>query len=112
MLTYLNLGNNGRLGNQLFQIAATIGIAMKNDEQYIFKPYGYNKFFKKEIPTGEIIVSKQYNEPFFHYSDVVAKDCNLHGYFQSEKYFKHCEDLIREYFSLKPDFETHLKNKY
>jgi hypothetical protein len=37
---------------------------------------------------------------------------NINGYFQSEKYFKHCEDDIRELFSLDKDKENFLRNRW
>ena len=36
MVTYKRLGTNGELGNQLFQIAATIGYAEKIKSDFIF----------------------------------------------------------------------------
>jgi len=46
-----------------------------------------------------------YTEKQFHYDQEYVKNCpdniNLHGYFQSEKYFKHIEDSIREDFIFK-----------
>ena len=47
MITYLNLGNYGRLGNQLWEIASTVGIATKNEHDFIFPNWTYNKFFNK-----------------------------------------------------------------
>ena len=36
MVTFANLGRYGRLGNQMFQIASTIGIAKANGYEYAF----------------------------------------------------------------------------
>ena len=46
-----------------------------------------------------------YSEKQFHYDPEYVDNCpdnvNLHGYYQSEKYFKHIEDNIREDFKFK-----------
>ena len=36
MIAYQSIGNNGRIGNQLFQIASTIGIAIENGHDFVF----------------------------------------------------------------------------
>ena len=38
VVTYLDFGNCGRTGNCLFQAAATIATALKNNDDYILKP--------------------------------------------------------------------------
>ena len=52
MITNTNLGKHGEFGNQLFQIAAVIGTALKNDTDFnFFKWKGlisnteYSKYF-------------------------------------------------------------------
>ena len=39
-------------------------------------------------------------------------DWDLIGYLQSEKYFRHCENTIREYFTLKDRHVAYLRSKY
>jgi hypothetical protein len=107
------------LGNQLFQVASTIGIATKKgcnftfqeqwDEPYPGKPgrdtystpWTYQKYFKTPLPLSSTEVDVQYDEgPYTDYKEIDlpdAKTCNLHGYFQSYKYFEECEDLVRYY---------------
>jgi hypothetical protein len=36
MVTFTQLGRHGEFGNQLFQIAATIGHAFKSNQEYMF----------------------------------------------------------------------------
>jgi hypothetical protein len=107
MITYSKLGNFGRLGNMLFQIAATIGIATKNNINYTFPPWSYSKHFKNPIPQSKInFVTHTYAEPNSHYSDTILTtkyNWDLKGYFQSWKYFDHCKDLIEHYFT--PNFD-------
>lgn len=38
MFTFKKLGRYGRIGNQMFQIASTIGIAIKHNDTFAF-PY-------------------------------------------------------------------------
>ena len=91
----------GRLGNQLFQIFATISYAYKTNNNFNFlniEKLGntftfWNTFFYKlkpyllqELPPLTIIQEKGFaynNIPY-----VIQQDVMLYGYFQSEKYFK------------------------
>lgn len=92
----------GRLGNQLFQVAATIGTATNHQRAYVFPEWPYNNWLDSPVPTGSIPDCVEYNEPNFSFNAIILDNRNwtLHGYFQSEKYFKHCEELIRSHFKL------------
>ena len=49
-------------------------------------------------------IEATYFEPHFHYSEInVLDNTNLSGYFQSEKYFEHCKDLIKYHFDFKDE---------
>jgi hypothetical protein len=116
MITFSQLGRHGEYGNHLFQIAATIGHAIKTNDEYLFPLWKglisgeeYSKYFENPIPEGELqgkFVS--YQEQQFHYSPIttylethksnIKTNMDLFGYFQSEKYFDHCKDLIRKHF--------------
>ena len=110
MITFGKLGRKGNLGNQLFQIASTIGIAIKNDHEFGFEEWQYQSFFKNHLPK---IDSKNYNfkhvlETKYEYHDwglETHNDYDLEGWLQSEKYFQ--KDLVKHYF----EFNTKLKNK-
>lgn len=104
MISYSRLGSMGRLGNQLFQIASTIGIASENKEDYVFPSWKYSEYFKNKIPSSDTFSKRTYVENGFHYSPVLGNDLDLVGYFQSEKYFCNVKNLIRFYF----DFNTDL----
>jgi SAM-dependent methyltransferase len=98
VVTYPALGSNGRLGNQLFQIAATIGIARRNACDALFPPWSYAPVFAGPVPqwASAAPTAGSYREPAFSYRDVEVKQpTELIGYFQSEKYFAHCEQEIR-----------------
>ena len=98
----------GGIGNQLFQIFATISLAIDLNEDFLF-PYSefvanrktyWNTFFKcikintiKNLPNTDII----YKEKYFKYKSLqnkinkIKKNTNtkicIEGYFQSYKYF-------------------------
>ena len=117
-ISYNRLGSNGRLGNQMFQYAGLRGIAAnRNFEWLIPRPdnYGdsnYGLFDCFEMSSveeenfgqlnGQNIATGQ-----FHFSQEFFNNCpdniNLHDYFQTEKYFKNIEDVIRNDFSFKKE---------
>lgn len=112
MITYNNLGHNGRFGNQLFQYASLCGIATKNNYEYGV-PYEnnlttdeYHRFclpdcFSNLKAKNSKNFKPQYlfSEQQFNYDENLFKIPDntdiLSGYFQSEKYFKHCKDDIK-----------------
>lgn len=105
MITYINLGNYGRLGNQMFEIASTIGIAIRNNTSYGFPLWEYSKYFEGRLPRYYLESYRTYIERSPYYEDVILDtkfDWNLQGYFQSWKYFDHCRDLILDIFKFYP----------
>jgi len=101
MITFGDLGNLGRLGNQLFQISATISYALKNNDSYGFPTWKHEDHFDlKYCFFDNIKVEKTYAEPYFHYCEIpkisYKYNLNLSGYFQSERYFFEHRDLIKE----------------
>jgi len=103
----------GGLGNFMFQIAATYGYALKNsytpaitlqDTFPVHNPFHtYNTdIFEKVIPVHLPLESFQrYIEPTFNYQEIPNYETNLilDGYFQSEKYFTHCKEFIKDLFT-------------
>lgn len=117
MFIFSKLGKYGRLGNQLFQIAATIGLAKKHGVDYGFPEWEYSKYFQNTLPgyPGGLEAEKVV-EPNFNYTDIIldqGRDIDLAGYFQSEKYFDSVKRYIKDQFSfdqyIYPDL--FLKNK-
>lgn len=104
IISFSELGKMGRLGNQLFQIASTIGIAAKNNMHASFPLWKYNDFFDAVIcPVGKWEI--QIKERNFHYDDYeIYNSCDIKGYLQSEKYFKHIEKEIRNQFRFEKHF--------
>lgn len=105
-LTFSRLGDEvyfGRLGNQLWQIASTVGIAEKNQLNFVFPPWKYNSAFGNRVPTTEDKLNYPvYKENGFRYQDIkLNHSADLQGYFQSYKYFDHCKNLIKYMFDLR-----------
>jgi hypothetical protein len=85
--TYDALELNGRLGNQLWQIAATINLAEQNDGIARFKPdWSYRQFFS---------VPDEYFEPIPEDAERVDGG---HEYFQEYRYFEPIADKIRAFY--------------
>ena len=120
MLTFGKLGRYGRFANGLFQIASTIGIAVKNGYQYGFPRWqnydhrNFNetedidvqKYFVNELPLLEDI--ERYPERFIHWGYHgfdVPDNHSLVGHMQAPRYFMHCIDTIRHYFRMKDEPE-------
>lgn len=101
MITFSNLGQYGRLGNQMFQIASVIGIAGKNGHDYIFPEWKYTPYMRKALPTG-IVPATKIDEVGFHYNEFKVGEgaYDIVGYLQSWKYFDHVKDTVNEYFTL------------
>lgn len=89
MISFKQLGNYGRLGNQLFEISATIALALRNGDKYAFPRWKYEDSFNLKNCFYDTIDSKcEFIENGFHYKEIpYHKDMDLKGFFQSEKYF-------------------------
>ena len=118
MIGYDRLGTNGRLGNQMFQYASLRGIAANNNLEFCIPPldtptyasYGLFDCFKLpnvkhtgligQAPTGFAPTAGSLDEPGFEFDEELFNNCpdnvNIDGYRQTEKYFKHIEESIRE----------------
>ena len=115
MIGFNHLGRHGRLGNQMFQYAALRGIAALKGYSFCIPNSDFRNewedhqlFLGFELPNlkkMKILPNDYYQEKQFHYDSDYVKNCpdniSLYGYFQSEKYFKHIEDSIREDFKFK-----------
>lgn len=108
----------GYLGNRIFQWASTIGIAKKNGMQYAFPKHEYMDYFNGDFHVNNSVnewETVDYLEPNFKYNEVILNanlNYNLLGYFQSYKYFKHCEEEIRKLFDFKNEIKQYINSKY
>tara|TARA_Y100000289_G_scaffold17802_1_gene16975 strand:+ start:657 stop:1472 length:816 start_codon:yes stop_codon:yes gene_type:complete len=125
MLAHNHLGKNGRFGNQMFQYAATRGIAEshgyefmipdgpKTDDEFedeenqhklfmAFKMSGLRKLGMLKAPYCQ--------ESSFRFDADLFENCSdnvsLYGYFQSENWFAHIEDEIRQDFEFRDDVKN------
>jgi len=129
----IDIGTNGRYGNQMFQYAAMIGIATKQGLNYgvdykkngdsqtwdkfhtdnTYLQLAVNKPFNLSAPQVDVEYPTineggfNFNETLFHTGDNVK----LRGYFQTVKYFEHCQDLIRKEFTFKKEI-TDVSNQF
>jgi hypothetical protein len=104
----------GGIGNQLFQIAATYALALKNNDTCIFNfmncntplqgnPSGKykNNILKNVVENLDFEPRVYFREESFSYQELpYAEGLCLIGYFQSEKYFIDYNDEIKKLFSI------------
>lgn len=115
MITFKRLGSYGRLGNQLFQIASTIGIAERNDCAFAFPRWKYSDFFSNRLPLSPPGKYIRFTEKSYSYEDVVldkGADWDLHGYFQSWRYFSYSEETVKHYFTFDPRLCSSITKAY
>ncbi|MDL2143366.1 alpha-1,2-fucosyltransferase [Flavobacterium tructae] len=112
MITFSKLEKKGHLGNQLFQIASTMGIAVKSNTQFCYPKWSYNDFFIRSLPLLQKSEWISFNEKQFHYNSIEfdPQNYDLEGWFQSEKYFD--IDLTKSYFQFENVFLQNLREKY
>jgi len=118
MLANDDLGNLGRLGNQMFQYTALRGLAQRHGYEYCLPPRSVvatrdpncaasdiTMFECFKIPNAPKRVTnfRKVMESRFGLDHGLWENCpdniSLYGYFQTEKYFKHIEKQIREAFT-------------
>lgn len=103
MITYSKLGKYGRLGNQMFQIAGTIGIAIKHDYSYGFPEWESQEHFKTPLPACKYKMTEKVLFPWGYHNAQIPDNVSIEGYLQSEMYFRHCHQVIKSYFKFKED---------
>lgn len=113
-ITLSSLEKNGRLGNQMYQVAAVIAAAKEHGMNYVFPEWRYSKYMFAQLPIGSVKVDRIWNEPTFHYTPIpkFTTDADIAGYFQSCLHFeKHWFDIL-PYFTLKDEWHYYIWNKY
>ena len=135
MITFSKIGKFGRLGNQLFQFASTFGIArkmgyeVKFPSENMFSPSieDFKDGIRREVtfdipkcfnvpedllcPIDEIRKHVEWGiqEPHFHFSDImfdIPDNMDLIGYYQTDKYFSHCEEELRKVLTFRNDLNV------
>ena len=127
IIVHGDLGTNGggRLGNQMFQLAASIGLAVQNrcawglnsaPDRNNLVEHGFKLENTERInldeykPSSRVGIGKfDFDSTFFlNEPDGVFL---LSGWLQCEKYFRHCRDMVLEEFSFKDEIYEWATNK-
>lgn len=120
MITFLQLGRTGRLGNMLFQVAGCIGIARRSGQPFAFpklicydmierfgskEDHELYKYLVNPLPEVDPDMYFQRYPYFWEYTDIHLPTGNwdMYAHFQSIKFFEHCIDEIRHYFTFKDE---------
>lgn len=136
MITFPQIGYMGRLGNQMFQFASTLGIANKLGFEAKFpieNCINYTESGPFDPSTGRCMpvkcdlldafeIDQKYFIPQRHLKNVclysendfgynpqtenLSDDTSIYGYLQTEKYFLECRDLIISQMSFKSPYKT------
>lgn len=114
MITYTKIGKKGNLGNQLFQIASTIGLSIAHNRAFSFLDWKYQHYFKNKLPllTADFsdfikLREKSYN---YHEWDFEDKNYDIAGWLQTEKYFDNV--LTKYYFDFSEILVDRIKQIY
>jgi len=123
MILFKQFGKLGRLGNQLFQWAAMIGMCKKFECTFKVPEWHYSQFFmyppEKTLPSDTATIVA--NEPHFHYAGeyfdkfaAAFKNSNaiLYGYLQSPLYWDNDQKYIQERMSFTHAFSRSVKEKF
>ena len=114
IVTYSQLGNMGRLGNSLFQIATTIAYGLEHNKSFVFPGWKYSPYMMKPLPVSEVPNATRYNEPSFHHTPIpfIEGNVDLLGFYQSEHYFeKHLPEIL-PYITLNDRQFGYITSKY
>ena len=126
MISFNNIGNLGRLANQMFQYASLKGIARNRGYDFSIPPeqvFGQNDPLVKTSPlniynvfenisNNNIQISKnpilaermhEFDRQLF---DSCPDNIDLYGYYQSPKYFEHISDEIKNDFRFSNEVES------
>lgn len=126
MIGFNHLGRLGRLGNQMFQYAALRGIAENNGYNFCLPHYdqpvndGLGNYLRtvlfepftmvnvKSLNIQLIDVNRPtLQESSFSFDEKLFNECpdwvNIHGFFQTEKYFAHIKSLLLCDFTFKDE---------
>ncbi len=112
-VTFKALQQMGMLGNQLFQMAATIGYARNNNKSFVFPRWSYQNYMPVDIGElrGQIT---EVAEDSLRYTKLpyAGGNVNIHGHLLSTKYFMQHRDFLLNYFRLADKYENYIHEKY
>jgi hypothetical protein len=133
-MNYISTNHRGGLGNVMFKLASTIGVALDNDVEYLFSneflrpidrivTLGFDDYriyydnilrnvsFITELPKPYIT----YAEDHFHYKPIPYQpgtNLLLEGGFQSEKYFVNHKQTILDIFKPTDEIKQLILSNY
>ncbi|MBO9585985.1 MAG: alpha-1,2-fucosyltransferase [Flavobacterium sp.] len=114
MITFSKIGKKGNLGNQLFQIASTIGLATRNNHEFSFLEWKHQNAFKNGLPLLSLDQSlfNQIEEKEYHYHQWTfgTNHYDIIGWLQTEKYFD--IELTKHYFEFSDSLKEKIKKRY
>lgn len=108
-VTFSHVGELGRLGNQIFQVASAIGVAESRDLCWFFTVGIMDSSVRRlfDIPArnetfeGLLIVHNEERQDFYEITLPKlqhGKHHDLYGYFQSPEYFEHSSATLTSIF--------------
>ncbi|MCD0471090.1 alpha-1,2-fucosyltransferase [Flavobacterium sp. JAS] len=113
MFVFNSLGRKGNLGNQLFQISSTIGLAIKHNREFSFPEWPYSEYFEYKLPKqdkNKKLIQIVENSYQYHDWEIGNQDYDINGALQSEKYFD--VETTKKIFKFNDDFLKPLLDKY
>ena len=132
MISFNNIGNLGRLANQMFQYASLKGIARNRGYDFFIPPvevFGQNDPLVRESTLNifnvfdnincnniKITQNPMLQERMHEFDEELFRSCpdnvDLFGYYQSPKYFEHIKDEIKDDFKFSSDVEKACDDMY
>jgi len=119
MITFTRLGEYGRFGNCLFQIAILNSLSKRHNTEYEIPYWSYSEYFETKFPEtsyffkADVVVEEPhyaYAQDYLDQFDYKNQTVDLLGYFQNEKYFDPNE--TKNLFKLKESYLESIKEKY
>lgn len=128
--TYRGLGQNGRLGNQMFQYSTLFALAKMNNASFAIpeKVTRYDFYLDGRyelldafpnlsadiLPVDDDVFKfqRQYVEPTFAFDPnifLITGDLDLHGYFQSGHYFADFKEDIKREFAFTSEVQSNCR---
>lgn len=118
MITYSKFGSSvrGNLGNSLFQYASVFGLSKKYNQELILPKWKYRYYFNKLINDGNKYFPKV-AESSYHYNEndwlkLKNGSWDIDGWLQSEKYWEHSKEDIKNLLSWKEQFKQSVLTKF
>ena len=107
----------GRLGNQMFEFASSLGIARSINYTHVVRPshallevFQLSKASSVNVTNIMRITEGQWrNKTWRANKKFMSFNLTLYGYFQSRKFFENAADEVRKAFTIKQEFTKQAK---